>query len=1050
MFIISHRRHNLALLSILLGVSASVITAQTHPQVPSTQTGPVPELESLPGAAAILYLDFDGEIIQSDPYWHNTSAKNATTGITAVNAANPINAAASGFTAEQIRQAYEVVKEDFLPFNVNVTTKRWLYDARDSWSNPMRLRGIVTPTDNWYITWIGRADDGAAPGEAFRKQGTGPFSKSVPFFVFLNDWAGSTMKTAALEIGSQLSHEAGHAFGLSHDSWRYPDNLLYTGSAPNASLGETRFREYFHGDGKGPGGIINGTATRFSTWTPIMGTAAGGLLSQWCPGGVLKGTSNNDCVSGVRSYWGHEIDSRQGRADGVDDSDDIAVLGATGSGTNNFGLRTTEPDGTPDHGGNIGTASSMIVQSSGFFQGFGIIGRLPNGAADEDYFRIQLVAPASVSFLIKPAEPLTHPDPAVERELNSGIANLYMGAQLLNVSGSSIASFTQGSTTSYNPANPTERGSVQATEFLRRRLTLDLGIGTYYVRISPSSLGDPYTIPAGVKSDGAWIYTPSGGFTASGSMGAYSITGNAVWTIPRISSSSVATGVVAQSFTPYQATSTIGSVTWSATGLPPGLSISGAGLISGVPTTQGTYNVILRASTAMTYGEAPLVITIATPAPPVIISAPNLQAEQGQLFTHQIVATGNPTNYGVIGGAIPGLSVNSSGVLSGIPTVAGPNWGMTVTATNAFGTGNQGITMNIRPPLAEALDNALLAITYGGNTPWFHQTATVWNGGDAAQSGAIGHGQSSSFQTTVTGPYGLTFMWRTDCELDWDGLSFDIDGVRQDRLTGNSGWRSASYLIPAGQHTLKWTYTKDESGSTGADAGWVDAIALGSAASQITSSNAAYGTVGQTLGYEITGSYNPTTYGLTGTLPPGLFYLSGIHTVGGNPTRPGSWPVTVSATNAYGTGSMTVTFVIAASFQSWASSNSLTGPDAQPGADPDRDGWVNLIEMACGQNPRVRSTAFQPVQVDPVTRRLRAVFTRNAQYPDLVYQVQAATTTAGPWTTIAESSNGQATTALAGATVSETGTGPITVTVTDTTAPPTVPRRFMRLRIVQQ
>ena len=142
-------------------------------------------------------------------------------------------------------------------------------------------------------------------------------------------------------------------------------------------------------------------------------------------------------------------------------------------------------------------------------------------------------------------------------------------------------------------------------------------------------------------------------------------------------------------YSPYQATSSITSVTWSASGLPAGLTInSSTGLITGTTATSGTSNITLRASTAKAFGEATLAFTVSTPSPPVIVSASNLTAEQGQPFSHQVIATDGATSYGLSGGAIPGLSVHpTSGLITGAPTVTGTNWSMTVTASNSFGTG---------------------------------------------------------------------------------------------------------------------------------------------------------------------------------------------------------------------------------------------------------------------------------------------------------------------------------------------------------------------------
>lgn len=1047
---------------LFIGMSSLLATQSSgsHPQAPTTPTGPMPELESYPGAAAVLYLDFDGEIIQNDPYWHPNSPVNPT---------NPINAAASGLTTEQIRQAYEVVKEDFLPFNINVTTKRSVYDARASWPKPMRMRAIVTPTDDWYLAWQGQiAGDGYSPGYgAFRQSGTGlAYPTTPPFFVFLNDWSGNTMTTSAVEIGCHISHEAGHTFGLLHDGWRYPaDNVEYTGVPPKDNLGVTRFNLYFFGDGSGPGGIIAGLPARLSTWTPIMGANFRAFLSQWSAGGVINGTSNNDCISGFRSYWGQEFDEThpQYRTDGVEDTDDVAVLGATGPGTNNFGFRTTEPDTYPDHGGSIATATALPVQQSGAFQGYGIISRTASGGTDEDFFRIELNAPASVSFLIKPAEPFTHIDPATERELNAGVANLYMTAHLQSSSGMHVATLNPGSETCFNPANPTERGSAQTTEFLRRRLTIDLGAGIYHLRIAPSSFGNPFAVPTGVNlgsgSNPLYKYTPSTGFVSAGSMGAYSIEGNVVYTIPAITSPLVAAGVVSQSFTPYQATATPGPVTWMATGLPPGLDMNNAGLITGTPSAQGTFNVTLRASTAAAYGEATLVITITTPAPPTIISASSLLCEEGQPFTpstYRIVATGGATSYNVIGGAVPGLGVNpTTGVITGTPTTPGVI-NMTVSASNSWGTGTLVLTVTVRPSPATALDNTLIGFTRPDavGKQWFGQTAIASDGTDAMQSPALGHNEQASIETNVTGPGAMDYFWRADTEPG-DVLSLRIDGTVYDSVSGNVGWTSRSISVPAGAHTLRWNFARNASGSGGSDTVWLDRVVwTGASGPTITSPLTVNWTCGQISQVYLTSNDPATVWTMGGTLPSGAFFIGNpTSIIGASLVRPGVHIVTLYATNAQGTTTRAFTIQAESAYTAWARNNGLAAGSEL--ADGDNDGLASIAELAFALDPFVADQEFQPVTFDAPSGRLRASFRRQHQYyPDITYEVESSGDLMN-WTAIARSTNGGSFQNLGGAqSITETQVGTTSVynvLVIDGSAwVPGLPRRFLRVKIKQE
>ena len=126
--------------------------------------------------------------------------------------------------------------------------------------------------------------------------------------------------------------------------------------------------------------------------------------------------------------------------------------------------------------------------------------------------------------------------------------------------------------------------------------------------------------------------------------------------------------------------------------------------------------------------------------------------------------------------------------------------------------------------IAEAVDNTQLTWTTGGNVNWFGQTSVYYNGGDAAQSGAITHNQVSYVQTTVTGPGTLSFYWKVSSESNYDYLIFYIDGTEQTKISGEVSWTQKTYTIASGTHTLQWKYSKDGSVSSGSDAGWLDKV----------------------------------------------------------------------------------------------------------------------------------------------------------------------------------------------------------------------------------
>src|SRR5205823_1955056 len=150
---------------------------------------------------------------------------------------------------------------------------------------------------------------------------------------------------------------------------------------------------------------------------------------------------------------------------------------------------------------------------------------------------------------------------------------------------------------------------------------------------------------------------------------------------PVITSATTSTGQVGVAFS-YQITATNNPTSYNATVLPAGLTVNTTtGLISGTPTTAGTYTVTISATNSGGTGSATLTLTINPPAP-VITSPLTATGQAGVAFSYQITATNSPTSFNVTGLLPAGLSVNTStGLISGTPTTAG-TYSVTISATN--------------------------------------------------------------------------------------------------------------------------------------------------------------------------------------------------------------------------------------------------------------------------------------------------------------------------------------------------------------------------------
>ncbi len=126
--------------------------------------------------------------------------------------------------------------------------------------------------------------------------------------------------------------------------------------------------------------------------------------------------------------------------------------------------------------------------------------------------------------------------------------------------------------------------------------------------------------------------------------------------------------------------------------------------------------------------------------------------------------------------------------------------------------------------LAEAVDRTNLVWSTGGNAVWLGQTTVTHDSVDAAQTGAIGDGQESWLETTVTGPGPLSFWWKVSSELGYDELEFSIDGGDRISITGMVDWEQRATNLTSGTHVLRWSYVKDPTGADGLDRGWLDQV----------------------------------------------------------------------------------------------------------------------------------------------------------------------------------------------------------------------------------
>jgi hypothetical protein len=137
-----------------------------------------------------------------------------------------------------------------------------------------------------------------------------------------------------------------------------------------------------------------------------------------------------------------------------------------------------------------------------------------------------------------------------------------------------------------------------------------------------------------------------------------------------------------------------GTLTWSATGLPDGVSLSTGGILSGNAVVAGKYSVAIRVTDSVgSFADTLVPVSVLIPIP-VITSPTTAVGETGKLFNYQITASNSPTSFGAIN--LPSwLNVNTnSGLITGTPTNALTNT-FTIFATHSGGTGTAALTLSI-------------------------------------------------------------------------------------------------------------------------------------------------------------------------------------------------------------------------------------------------------------------------------------------------------------------------------------------------------------------
>jgi len=252
-------------------------------------------LHSNPGASHTIYLDFDGHVT-SGTTWNSAFTGGASITTPEFDFAGGV----SVFTDAEltrIQSIWQRVAEDFLPFDVDVTTEdpgAAALSKKGGGDSEWGIRVAIGGNGNWY--------GGGAGGVAY--VGSFTWSSDAPVFVFADNLFDNEKYVA-----EAVSHEVGHSLGLSHDG----------GSGTS----------YYQGHSSGATG-----------WAPIMGVGYYKDVTQWSRGEYSGANNTQDDLAIITSSngFGYRTDDYGNTAA---TSGSLMVSGTSAIGS---GIIETEPD----------------------------------------------------------------------------------------------------------------------------------------------------------------------------------------------------------------------------------------------------------------------------------------------------------------------------------------------------------------------------------------------------------------------------------------------------------------------------------------------------------------------------------------------------------------------------------------------------------------------------------------------------------------------------------------------------------------------------------
>ena len=269
--------------------------------------------------------------------------------------------------------------------------------------------------------------------------------------------------------------------------------------------------------------------------------------------------------------------------------------------------------------------------------------------------------------------------------------------------------------------------------------------------------------------------------------------------------------------------------------LPPGLTMTSAGVIAGTPTVDGAFGFTVRVLDAAGRTDTKFLDLFVSLVPPLTITtgSPLPNASVGSPYSQTLTATGGfpPYTWSLVTGSLPpGLNLSSAGVLSGTPTQTG-----TVTFSVFVGdpqenSDSKSFTLTVGPPspltiTTSSLTAGLVGAAYsqsltatGGVRPysWALSSGTLPPGLTITSAGVIQGTPTApgdySFAPRVTDSLGVSAIRQLSITINITGISITTPSPLPDATintsysqqlaasggSGNYGWQLNAGALPAG------------------------------------------------------------------------------------------------------------------------------------------------------------------------------------------------------------------------------------------------------------